>query len=375
MEQMNIGENILRLRREHRITQEVLADFVGVTKASVSKWETNQSKPDILLLPQLAAFFGVTVDELLGYESQLSKEQIQKLYRELAEDFTRLELEQVEEKIDAYVNRYYSCYPFLFQVCILWLNHYMLAQELEKQAELLKRIQKLCGRIQEGSRDSRLCGDAAMLSAMVSMYLGKPQELITILEEERDPGRLSQQGEALLTSAYLMKGDLEKARSFSQISMYLNLCNLLGNASRYLAACAGELPVIRETVRRIGRVIEEYRLVKLMPNNAAGFAYQAALSFLAFEEKEEALGQLKIYMACLRELVGEEGLLLHGDDYFDRLEHWIQRLDSGAEAPRDRKSVLRDMAASLDAPAFAPLGEDKIFRQLKTELREILHFS
>ena len=79
MEQMNIGENILRLRRERRITQEVLADFVGVTKASVSKWETNQSKPDILLLPQLAAFFGVTVDELLGYESQLSKEQIQKL--------------------------------------------------------------------------------------------------------------------------------------------------------------------------------------------------------------------------------------------------------------------------------------------------------
>ena len=99
MEQMNIGENILRLRRERRITQEVLADFVGVTKASVSKWETNQSKPDILLLPQLAAFFGVTVDELLGYESQLSKEQIQKLYRELAADFTRLELEQVDVTI------------------------------------------------------------------------------------------------------------------------------------------------------------------------------------------------------------------------------------------------------------------------------------
>ena len=41
--------------------------------------------PDVLLLPKIAAFFDVTVDELLGYEPQLSKKQIQKIYRDLVQ--------------------------------------------------------------------------------------------------------------------------------------------------------------------------------------------------------------------------------------------------------------------------------------------------
>ena len=72
---LRLPENLIRLRREKRITQEELAAFVGVTKASVSKWENAQSTPDIFILPQLAAFFDVTVDELLGYEPQLEKKQ------------------------------------------------------------------------------------------------------------------------------------------------------------------------------------------------------------------------------------------------------------------------------------------------------------
>ena len=92
---LNLAENIIRLRHDKKITQEQLADFVGVTKASVSKWETKQSMPDILLLPQLAAFFDVTIDELLGYEPQLSKEQMQKIYLELASDFAKNPFEEV----------------------------------------------------------------------------------------------------------------------------------------------------------------------------------------------------------------------------------------------------------------------------------------
>lgn len=52
-----------------------------VTKASVSKWKSGQSYPNILLLPKLATFFNVTVDELIGYEPQLSLEQIKKYMR------------------------------------------------------------------------------------------------------------------------------------------------------------------------------------------------------------------------------------------------------------------------------------------------------
>ena len=52
-----IGTNIYRHRKESHLTQDDLARHLGVTKASVSKWETGQSYPDIELLPKLATYF------------------------------------------------------------------------------------------------------------------------------------------------------------------------------------------------------------------------------------------------------------------------------------------------------------------------------
>lgn len=61
-----LSENIKRLRREKELTQETLAEFLGVTFQSVSNWERGESYPDITMLPEIASFFKVSVDELLG---------------------------------------------------------------------------------------------------------------------------------------------------------------------------------------------------------------------------------------------------------------------------------------------------------------------
>ena len=71
-----IDANIYRHRKESRLTQDDLARHLGITKASVFKWETGQSYPDVELLPRIAAFFDVTVDALFGYELQMGKEDI-----------------------------------------------------------------------------------------------------------------------------------------------------------------------------------------------------------------------------------------------------------------------------------------------------------
>ena len=67
---ISISENIKRLRREKYITQEVLADFLGVSFQSVSKWERGEAYPDITFLPGIADYFGVTVGFLLGSEKE-----------------------------------------------------------------------------------------------------------------------------------------------------------------------------------------------------------------------------------------------------------------------------------------------------------------
>lgn len=63
-----LGKEITKCRKKLGMTQETLAQTLGVTNQAVSKWELDQSCPDIQLLPQLADIFGITVDELFGRE-------------------------------------------------------------------------------------------------------------------------------------------------------------------------------------------------------------------------------------------------------------------------------------------------------------------
>lgn len=63
---MNIGRNILELRKQKNMKQEELAAELGVTAAAVSKWENGYTLPDLLMLCALADFFEVTTDELLS---------------------------------------------------------------------------------------------------------------------------------------------------------------------------------------------------------------------------------------------------------------------------------------------------------------------
>ena len=63
-----IGEKIAELRKNRKMTQEELANVIGVSSQSISKWENNTTMPDILLLPIIAEIFEVTLDELFSIE-------------------------------------------------------------------------------------------------------------------------------------------------------------------------------------------------------------------------------------------------------------------------------------------------------------------
>ena len=65
-----LGKRIVKHRKKLKLTQEQLAESLGVTAQAVSKWENDQSCPDISILPKLAQRFGVSVDSLLGNETQ-----------------------------------------------------------------------------------------------------------------------------------------------------------------------------------------------------------------------------------------------------------------------------------------------------------------
>lgn len=81
---MKLNEQIAALRKKKGITQEQLAVALGVTNQSVSKWELGQCCPDIELLPDIARYFGVSIDELMGVETAEKAEKGDNFYDEFA---------------------------------------------------------------------------------------------------------------------------------------------------------------------------------------------------------------------------------------------------------------------------------------------------
>ncbi len=84
-----IGKRIMENRKRLGMTQDALAEQLGVTAQAVSKWENDQSCPDITMLPKLAEIFGVTTDVLLGHEPQRPVHQAEVVDREADPDGVR----------------------------------------------------------------------------------------------------------------------------------------------------------------------------------------------------------------------------------------------------------------------------------------------
>lgn len=70
MQSIHLADNISSLRRKKKITQEQLAEFVGVTKASVSKWEKGETSPDIERCQKLADLYDTTIDNLVNFQTK-----------------------------------------------------------------------------------------------------------------------------------------------------------------------------------------------------------------------------------------------------------------------------------------------------------------
>ena len=71
--QLNLGTKIRELRRRDGRTQDNLAEALGVTAQAVSRWESGGSYPDMEMIPSIANYFGVSIDELFGYNNERSK--------------------------------------------------------------------------------------------------------------------------------------------------------------------------------------------------------------------------------------------------------------------------------------------------------------
>lgn len=371
----NIGNTISNLRRKKGVTQEKLADFIGVTKTSVSKWETGATLPDIQIFPLLASYFDVSVDELIGYVPMLGRKQIRFEYQRLATAFASRPFAEVLVECEQMIKKYYSCYPFLQQMLVLLLNHSALAAGENEKNKVFALAFDLCEHILKECQDVGICKNVIALRGMLNLQLGKADLVIEEIEEEAlDVNRVDDMG-TLLTLAYLMEGKLEEAGKFAQIGMYRSLMDLIGYGLRLLDAKGKDVQYGRVILQRLDKLMDNFSVMEISPNTLAGYEYQAAVYMAArqeqFEESEEEIEEkvferLENYVAAVKRLFAE-GMKLHGDAFFYSLDEWFEGLELGTQSVRCEHSVKETAVQGFLHPSFKKLKDQERLQKLMEE--------
>lgn len=136
---MKINEVIKKYRKEVNLTQEQIANYLGVTAPAVNKWENGNSYPDITLLAPLARLLNINVDTLLSFNEELTEKEINQMIQELSALAEKEGFIKAFEKGEALINEYPCCDRLILSVAQI-LNVYMILQEVGHVDKYEKRI-------------------------------------------------------------------------------------------------------------------------------------------------------------------------------------------------------------------------------------------
>ena len=364
MKEINIASVLVNRRKEKGITQDELANYMGVSKASVSKWETGQSYPDITFLPQLAAYFNISIDDLMDYKPQMTKEDIRKLYIKLSADFASKPFDEVINHCREVIKKYFACFPLLLQMGILILNHSMLSKNNDSQT-LIHEAMELFVRVKNESGDAALIRQALYMEAFCRISTGEANVALELLEGTNTPALPP---EVLQASAYQMTGKPEQAKSVLQVGIYQNIVVLFNFFPSYLMLCTDAPDRYDEILRRALAVAEAFDLKHLHPAVFMGLFLNAAQGYILQGNNERALDMLQNYTDIVTSDIYP--LSLHGDGFFDLLNEWLEQIDLGTALPRDEKTIRQSMADGvINNPAFSTLADERRFQKIVERLK------
>ncbi|MDO4273143.1 MAG: helix-turn-helix transcriptional regulator [Eubacteriales bacterium] len=252
---MTIGDTIRKFRREKQLTQEEMARRLGVSTPAVNKWENGVSYPDIMLVAPIARLLGISTDELLSYEGNLTPAEEQQIIAGIFDKFKTTDYQQVyleamaavkkypgndslilqlaqildtyrgilgvenprkydEDIIGLYAQVLDSSEPVLVQQALLFLfYHYLNTEDYEKAQEYLSRMPKL---INSGMQSPKV------LQAVLSRRQGKREEAYRLYEELLYSS-YTEAGLYLssLCNMYQEDGEKEKVEKFTKLRVTL----------------------------------------------------------------------------------------------------------------------------------------------------------
>ena len=188
--ELTLSRNIRTLRKDKKMTQEQLAEVLGVTVGAVYKWESGLSVPELTLIVQMADYFDVSVDVLLGY--RMKDNSMESIGERIIDYCRKMDPEALLEAEKAL-----GKYPNSFQIVISCATAYLAfgigsrdKRLLERALELLKQSRLLLSQNTDPKiSDAALCGTMAT----VHFLLGETDRCLEMLKRNNAGGMFDNQ--------------------------------------------------------------------------------------------------------------------------------------------------------------------------------------
>lgn len=175
---MSIGSTIKRLRREKDITQEQLADYLGITSRAISQWECDRTTPDISLIPALCHIFDISSDVLLGIDIEKNNVVIQNYLNEAQNALHSGMFEKSVEILREANRKFPRSYKIMAK-----LADALLSLCIRSENNNYHEVFDLCHRILSDCTDSFVRYEAIATLGVAYGHAGKEEDMLQLAKE------------------------------------------------------------------------------------------------------------------------------------------------------------------------------------------------
>ena len=235
---IRLGEKIRTLRKSKNISQEILANYLGVTFQAVSKWEKGETLPDVTMIPAIASFFEVSTDELFDFNRMETEQKVQQACWDIAE-YRYTEPEKAEADLRSLLKQY----P----------GHEIILANLIYSLQINKKYPEVidnCKALIEGAKEHCIRYDAARIMAETYKEMGEYalcKQAIDLIPEffftNREEKALLLEGEDMFRPAWQEK--CQAIETF--ISMTLRIADYY-EANNQIANAIHQLKLAKATI-------------------------------------------------------------------------------------------------------------------------------
>ena len=356
MNKIEIGEVISKLRKEKGLTQEQLANFVGVSTPAVSKWESGVSYPDITMLPTLARFFNITIDYLLNYNNILSEEEENEIFLKCQEEF-QIDTEKALILSLSYIEKYNLNYNLKFRLAVLINTSYgVLGGEESLKKAYGKTIPIFNDIIQNCSTYELVNGSKIQIATSYTAFEehDKAIEMLNSIETSNVDTTI------LLSGIYMQKGDIKEARKLLQRRLLVQITEILASINS-LATISSEKEEFEKYMAMSDKLLEVFKTNGFNEMSLLNL-FNKVIFYLQNSMIEDAIKSIETIKNYLNKGVYEK------DDYS---KVWfLSEADVSFEG--EYISNLNALLMTLNSHIFDSIKEEKSYKDLIKIIEEKL---